>query len=60
MALQNTPLRQLSPTTGPSSVEERRPIPYRNLAVGAFMNVFQGESREIRNIPVGNPLVNLT
>ncbi|BCS17441.1 uncharacterized protein APUU_10269S [Aspergillus puulaauensis] len=41
MALQNTPLRQLSPTTGPSSVEERRPIPYRNLAVGAFMNIFQ-------------------
>lgn len=22
--------------------EEKRPIPYRNLAVGAFMNIFQG------------------
>ncbi|KAL4764710.1 mitochondrial DNA replication protein [Aspergillus foveolatus] len=38
MALQSIPAKQI-PTIGHK--EERRPIPYRNLAVGAVMNVFQ-------------------
>lgn len=41
MALQSIPAKQI-PTIGPK--EERRPIPYRNLAVGAVMNVFQGKT----------------
>lgn len=26
------------------AVDQKRPIPYKNLAVGAFMNIFQGKS----------------
>ncbi|KAL4914960.1 mitochondrial carrier domain-containing protein [Aspergillus aurantiobrunneus] len=41
MTLQTTPSHQHPRTIGLDSTEERPPIPYRNLAVGAVMNIYQ-------------------
>jgi hypothetical protein len=38
------------PTGELNVAEERRPIPYRNLAVGAVMNVFQGKFKSSPNL----------
>ena len=50
MALHVTPTAQSHGAHVPET-QERRPIPFQNLAVGAFMNLFQGK-HSISNISV--------